>query len=969
MPRRIFSRTMARWLIAPLVLAGNASSAGGQQVFVTAPPSEEARNAATPIGLFALEVQAEVILEQLELASRGAPRRCDFDAYRAALSQLENLMRTTREVIEYAGSQVDSGSPDPAVVDPLDAGILLFQLEAAYAAAQLRLRECERRAGIVAAGAGGSGGTSSSQGGKHWDFSEEEEEEEGRKAPEDLRLFPLNVEIASDNGEACFFGAAIRHAIWSINFGGADRASFTLAAPANAVTNAGFPTAGQGARIRRPDGQVLAAADTTREEDEPERPDQQGRPGQAGPPRSVADGDANRVVDFDMTVADEYGRAANGVTTTAAAYVGGAFTTDDQDERSEREEAPGAPVRSAEPAVPFVVKATYTARTATNQQPVAGQQVRLFPESIRNVALPFTGSERDQADASEDPLMCVTRDDGTCVVPVGRRDAATFVERGPGLPAGFERLEISLPAARARSVNILAAAGTTFGPMERMVTSRMDAGNGRTWTSMMASTPIQLGALQTFLGGLSGNRSIFDIEEDECRTKQQAAPNDPYFSGRGAWGQDHADQWAIQRVGLTAGADSAWRRLGPNPQPVIVAVVDSGLDWNHLDFSWDNIWRNDDEVPGNGVDDDGNGFVDDIIGWDFVGNSNEPWDHDGHGTLVAGIIAADTGNATGIAGINPHARIMVLKALNAFGHARASWIANAIKYAADNGARVINISAGGPGLTGIERDAIAYARGRGAVIVVASGNDGINVQDYGPAGVDGVLTVAAASLDDSHPTFSNWGPAVEIAAPGVDVLSLRARRTDTVRGIPGVEYRPGEAYVGEDRRYYRVSGTSFAAPIVAGVASLILSRDPSLTGEQVESILVQSARDIQTPGRDNFSGAGLVDARAALGFDPAVRIEAAISGVEIVQGPAGPAVRVNGTIAADRLAAARIDIGVGRDPDEFRTVARELAAATGALAEIPADNFRGSQLWTIRLVVSHANGTEREARFLLDVGG
>jgi len=140
-----------------------------------------------------------------------------------------------------------------------------------------------------------------------------------------------------------------------------------------------------------------------------------------------------------------------------------------------------------------------------------------------------------------------------------------------------------------------------------------------------------------------------------------------------------------------------------------VAVIDSGLDWNHRDFDWNNLWHNDGEIADNGIDDDGNGYVDDMIGYNFIGHNNKPWDHDGHGTFVAGLIAGSW-NSEGIAGINPAARIMVLKALNSFGHTRASYIAEAITYAVDNGARIINISVGGEGLISLEGRADHYRR-------------------------------------------------------------------------------------------------------------------------------------------------------------------------------------------------------------------------------------------------------------------
>lgn len=629
-----------------------------------------------------------------------------------------------------------------------------------------------------------------------------------------------------------------------------------------------------------------------------------------------------------------------------------------------------------QPTVPLVVKATSAAQIGSGvQQAVGQQQVKLFAPSqqLANIDLPLAGAAKPQVDASSDPLMCTTGADGQCKIDL---PACQVGECKDGVPVDAipaSGLEIEVASAQAKSYNVLVGSGQPLpGPISRFVIGRQPAAAGLTgstaaeWVTVLA-TGADIGALDQLIGQIGSQ--VFKIEENICRTKEQSAPNDPLFRGAGAWKQDYDDQWAIKRVGFTGEAGSAWTKLGSNPQPVVVAVIDSGLDWNHADFEWRNIWKNANEIPGNGIDDDRNGYVDDIIGWDFLGLNNKPWDHDGHGTLTTGIIAAATNNGRGMAGINPNAQIMVLKALNAFGRSRASFVAEAIRYAADNGARVINLSVGGPGLTGIETDAIAYARSKGVLIVVAAGNDGVDVKDFGLAASDKVMTVGATGLKDEHLKFSNWGPQIDIAAPGQDVLGLRARRTDTVRGIPDVPYAAGDGYVGIDRRYYRASGTSFAAPIVTAVASLILSKRPELTVDQLESVLLQSAQDIQTPGRDNFSGAGLVDARAALDFDPAFRLEAAIAGVEVVQGAGGTAVRVNGTIAADRFGSARIEIGVGREPRQFTPVAADLKPGTGPLADIPASNFATAPLWTIRLVVTHADGKQREARFVLDVGG
>jgi len=382
------------------------------------------------------------------------------------------------------------------------------------------------------------------------------------------------------------------------------------------------------------------------------------------------------------------------------------------------------------------------------------------------------------------------------------------------------------------------------------------------------------------------------------------------------------------------------------------------------------LWKNPKEVAGNGVDDDKNGFVDDVIGWDFWRQTNKPWDRNGHGTLVAGIIAARSDNGRGIAGVNPQARVMVLKALNSFGHTRASYIAEAIVYAADNGARVVNISVGGKERTRTEQMAIEYAEKKGVVMVVASGNEGVAVSDFGPGGVEQVVTVAATGVDDKRAKYSNWGAGIDVAAPGDDVLGPRARYTDLRLGIAGVAYKPGDGFVGADRRYYRASGTSFAAPIVSGVASLLIGKNAALAPAEVKRLLLHNARDIDVPGVDQFTGYGLLDATAALRGHRGFFLEAAISGVKVVSKGGKPYVQVLGTAAADRLASAWIEIGAGDNPAEWQRASRDITAAVtkGALEDIDAQLFRASKVWTLRLVVAHQDGWQREARFLLKLG-
>jgi len=467
---------------------------------------------------------------------------------------------------------------------------------------------------------------------------------------------------------------------------------------------------------------------------------------------------------------------------------------------------------------------------------------------------------------------------------------------------------------------------------------------------------------------IMGQLDGYEVEENHYRDKQE---DDPYFKSKGSWGQAYDDQWAIKHVGFGDGRRGARSVAGEDLEPVVVAVIDTGLDWNHADISWDNIWQNGNEIPDNGIDDDMNGYIDDFIGWDFYANSNKPWDQDGHGTFIAGMIAATSDNGIGIAGMNPAAKIMVLKALNDFGHTRASFLAKAIKYAADNGARVINLSVGGKHLTRLEKMAVEYAHEKGVVIVVAAGNDGSQVSDYGLSPYEDVIAVGSSDLNDQRAIFSNWGAEIDIAAPGVDVLSLRARRTDFMRHIRNVEYEEGSAYVGEDKRYYRSSGTSFSAPIVSGVASLILSVRPELTNVEVKRMILQSARDLEIPGHDSFTGYGLLDAAAAITADPAFEIIADITSVVAVQDADGNYfVDVSGTAAANDFDFAEVSIGIGDQPASFRTVGERINRPTygAGLALIPANEFRAAPVWTIRLVVTHKNGQTREEWFVLQLG-
>lgn len=467
---------------------------------------------------------------------------------------------------------------------------------------------------------------------------------------------------------------------------------------------------------------------------------------------------------------------------------------------------------------------------------------------------------------------------------------------------------------------------------------------------------------------LKTNSSIIDAETNLCEKEAPATPNDYYFKKKGSWGQNYDDQWGLKRIGFTSKRKSAWRIEDGSSRAVTIAVIDTGLDWNHKDFNWKSIWNNPGEIADNGIDDDGNGYIDDVIGWNFVAQSNKPWDDDGHGTFVTGIIAADAGNRIGISGINPHARIMVLKALNAFGHTRASNIAQAIIYAVDNGAQIINISVGGKKLSRSKQDAVDYAHNKGVLVIMAAGNEAMDTADYS-SGLNHLITVAATDPDDKRVSYSNWGQQVDIAAPGTDILSLRARQTDFLSSLEGINYNIGDAYVGKDKRYFRAGGTSFAAPMVSATASLIWARNPKLTHMQVKNMLLNSARDIETSGWDQLTGYGLLDARAALKADPDYFTITRIGKIAPAQVGDRVVIQVHGSSNSSDYKDAWMELGFGENPKKWIKVSDSIPNGINhdVLASIDAKHITKPGKWTIRLIVKTRKNGTKEARGSLDI--
>lgn len=284
-----------------------------------------------------------------------------------------------------------------------------------------------------------------------------------------------------------------------------------------------------------------------------------------------------------------------------------------------------------------------------------------------------------------------------------------------------------------------------------------------------------------------------------------ATPNDPHYGVL----------YGMEKIG----APKAWD-ITKGTGETIVAVIDTGVDWNHPDLKA-NIWKNEDEIPGNGIDDDKNGFIDDDKGWDFGDRDNNPSDPDGHGTHVAGTIGASGNNATGVVGVNWNVKIMPIKFLEGTYGGYTSTAIASLRYAVQNGAKVSNNSWGGPNFSQALLDEIKAARAAGHVFVAAAGNSTTD-NDTSPVypasyDSDNVVTVASTNINEIMSGFSCYGlNSVHLGAPGSGIRST----------VPG--------------GYGDKSGTSMASPHVAGAIALLWDKFPSLSYSEVKSQIMYS---------------------------------------------------------------------------------------------------------------------------------
>jgi len=347
--------------------------------------------------------------------------------------------------------------------------------------------------------------------------------------------------------------------------------------------------------------------------------------------------------------------------------------------------------------------------------------------------------------------------------------------------------------------------------------------------------------LQQTLAQLRDNSQVEYVEIDEG-IRAHATPNDPRF----------AEQWALNSAGPNIHAEEAWDFL-TNTRPVIIALVDSGCDNNHEDTQA-NVWQNEGEIADNGQDDDGDGYVDDKVGYDFQNDDASPYDDFEHGTMVFGIMGAAGNNGLGISGIGWSANIMCLKVLDSAGNSTISKAVEAVYFAINHRARIINMSWGYVPSSSPSRalsDAINAAKNSGILVIASAGNgvsgvgqnnDSNSNQANYPSSYsqDNIIAVAATDTQDELASFSNYGAStVDLGAPGVSILSTHPHN---------------------DYRFF--TGTSASAPHVSGAAALIWALNPDLNYSQVKRLLLETTDPLPSLSDKSLTGGRLNIANA-----------------------------------------------------------------------------------------------------------
>ncbi len=449
-----------------------------------------------------------------------------------------------------------------------------------------------------------------------------------------------------------------------------------------------------------------------------------------------------------------------------------------------------------------------------------------------------------------------------------------------------------------------------------------------------------------FIENLSNNNDIAYIQKSTIYKIDNFNTNDSLYN----------EQWGLQSVH----APEAWQLISNDTTKVLLAIIDTGIDYEHPDLK--NILfvnkgetgtdRSGNDKRTNGIDDDGNGFIDDYRGWDFVNKldvfpgklqddftnwDNDPMDENKHGTVVSGIIGAEH-NSIGIAGVSPNVKILNLRAFDKNGEGEEDDVASAIIYAVKMGAKIINMSFGDRIYSEVLKDVIDYAHSQNVILVGSAGNSASDLPHY-PSGFNEVISVGAIQEDEILAGFSNYGSTIDLVAPGSQII------TTTL-----------------DNRYNKFSGTSVATPFVSAATAMLVSQNINYTNDEIKQILKSTAQDLGKSGWDIKYGAGKLNILKSLQLN--VPSEIKINEPEQDYFVQNDLLQINISVLSPYFKNFDLSYGIGYNPKEWEkliTDKENIQLLKENVYSLNTSNLTDT-VFTIRLLVNNVNGTTSEER-------